>query len=241
MISDRQIRLLNAIITEYIKTAEPVGSVEVVKKYNLRYSPATARNEMAKLLDLGLLDMMHTSSGRVPTPMAYRLFLDQIMEEDELPVLQEVAMKQRLWPSRFEFEKLLRQAVVTLAENIHELTLATTSDGYITCAGMVNLLDHKEFWDIDVARTALNLLDRFELLEEIFNKSPQQEEDVKTIIGTELGIENLENCALVFTPYRAGKNNGHIAVFGPSRMRYDSVIPAVRYSKSLIEELGESW
>jgi transcriptional regulator of heat shock response len=238
MISDRQIRLLNAIITEYIKTAEPVGSVEVVKKYNLKYSPATARNEMAKLLELGLLEMLHTSSGRVPTPMAYRLFLDQIMEEEELPVLQEVAMKQRLWPSRFEFEKLLRQAVVTLSENIHELALATTSD--ITCAGMVNILDHKEFWDIDVARTGLNLLDRHELLEEIFTKSPYHE-DIKTIIGTEIGIENLESCALVFSPYKVGNRSGNIAVFGPSRMRYDTIIPAIRYTKNLIEELGESW
>lgn len=240
MISDRQIRLLNAIITEYIKTAEPVGSVEVVKKYNLKYSPATARNEMARLLELGFLDMLHTSSGRVPTPMAYRLFLDQIMEEEELPVLQEVAMKQRLWPHRFEFEKLLRRTVVALSENIKELSLATANDGYITSSGAVNILDHKEFWDIDVARTSLNLLDRFELLDEIFNRSPYTR-DVRTVIGTEIGIENMENCALIFSPYQAGKRSGHVAVFGPSRMRYDKIIPAVRYAKNLIQELGESW
>jgi transcriptional regulator of heat shock response len=240
MISDRQIKLLNAIITEYIKTAEPVGSVEVVKKYNLKYSPATARNEMAKLLDLGFLDMLHTSSGRIPTPMAYRLFLDQIMEEEELPVLQEVAMKQRLWPHRFEFEKLLRRSVVTLSENIQEAALATTSDGYITTAGLVNILDHKEFWDIDVARTGLNLIDRYELLEEIFHKAPYTR-DVRTVIGVEIGIENMENCALVFSPFQAGNKSGHVAVFGPSRMRYDTVIPAIRYTKNLIQELGESW
>jgi transcriptional regulator of heat shock response len=240
MISDRQIRLLNAIITEYVKTAEPVGSVEVVKKYNLKYSPATARNEMARLLELGFLDMLHTSSGRVPTPMAYRLFLDQIMEEEEMPVLQEVAMKQRLWPHRFEFEKLLYRTVTALSENAKELALATASDGYITTSGTVNILDHKEFWDIDVARTGLNLVDRFELLEEIFNRAPYTK-DVRTVIGTEIGIENMENCALIFSPYQAGNKSGHVAVFGPARMRYDKVIPAVRYAKNLIQELGESW
>ena len=240
MITERQLKLLNAIISEYVNSAEPVGSVEVVDKYNFKYSPATARNEMAKLLDLGFLEMLHTSSGRVPTAMAYRLFLDQIMEEEELPVLQEVAMKQRLWPSRFEFDRLLRQAIVSLSENIKEAAIATTNDGHITSSGVVNILDNKEFWDIDVARTALNLLDRSELLEEIFKKSPHGNE-VRSVIGTEIGIENLENCAFVYAKYTAGNRSGYVSVFGPSRMRYEAVIPAVRYTKNLIEELGESW
>jgi len=206
MISERQIKLLNAIISEYVNTAEPVGSVEVVKKYNFKYSPATARNEMARLFDLGFLEMVHTSSGRVPTAMAYRLFLDQIMQEEEMPVLQEVAMKQRLWPSRFEFDRLLRQAVVSLSENTKELAIGTANDGYVTSTGMVNILDHKE-----------------------------------TVIGAEIGIENLENCAFIFSSYQIGNKNGFVGIFGPARIKYESVIPAVRYTKNLIEELGESW
>lgn len=240
MISDRQIKLLSAIINEYINTAEPVGSVEVVSKYNLKYSPATARNEMARLLDLGFLEMLHTSSGRVPTPMAYRLFLDQIMEEEELPVLQEVSMKQRLWPHRFEFDKLLRNATIALSESTGELAISTSSDGTINVSGAVNVLDHKEFWDIDVARTALGILDRYELLTDIFNKAPFGS-DVRTVIGTEVGIQNLEHCAFAYIPYSVGNKSGHIAVFGPSRMKYENIIPAIKYIKGLVEELGESW
>lgn len=240
MLSERQLELLNAIIYEYSNTAEPVGSVEVVEKYNFKFSPATARNEMAELLELGFLDMLHTSSGRVPTAMAYRLFLDQLMEEEELPVLQEVAMKQRLWPNRFEFDRLLRQAIVSLSENVKEMAIGMTEDGYITNSGTVNILDHKEFWDIDVARTALNLLDRTELLEEIFNRAPFGG-DVKTVIGTEIGLENMENCAFVYAKYGVGNKGGYISVFGPARLQYETVIPAVRYTKNLIEELGESW
>lgn len=240
MITNRQIKLLNAIISEYIKTAEPVGSVDIVKKYNFKYSPATARNEMSRLLDMGFLEMLHTSSGRVPTPMAYRLFLEEIMEENELPVLQEVAMKQRLWPCRFDFNKLLKESVTTLAESAKELAVTTSNEGYVTYAGAVNILDHKEFWDIDVARTTLHLLDRYELLEEIFRKAPYGK-DVKTVIGTEIGIENMESCAVVFTPYTLGNKKGHVAIIGPSRMQYNSVIPSIRYTKNLIEELGESW
>ncbi|MFC1622255.1 hypothetical protein ACFL13_02675 [Patescibacteria group bacterium] len=240
MINDRQIELLGAIINEYIKTAEPVGSVDVVRKYKFKFSPATARNEMARLLDLGFLQMLHTSSGRVPTPMAYRYFLDQLLEESEIPVLQEVAMKQRLWPWRFEFYKLLKQAVIALTDSVKELSLATTKEGHVVTAGTVNILDHKEFWDIEVAKTGLHILDRYEILESIFRKGDFSD-DVTCIIGDEIGLANLEECALVFAPYEAGKRSGHVAIFGPSRMNYQNVVPAVRYTKNLLEELGESW
>ena len=240
MLSERQLQLLNAIINEYVETSEPVGSVEIVKKYNIHCSPATIRNEMAKLIELGFLDMLHTSSGRVPTKMAYRLFLDQIMKEEELPVLQEVAMKQRLWPNRYGFEKLLREAVVALADAAKNLAFATTDEGFIVHAGAVNVLDNKEFWEIDVAKSALMLLDHYELLEKIFQSSPIEAE-IKCVIEDELGLDKLNRCAVVFAPYSVGNRKGNVAVLGPSRMKYSAVIPAVRYTKRLVEELGESW
>jgi len=240
MINDRQIQLLNAIISEYVKTSEPVGSVEIVKKYKFGFSPATARNEMSRLLDLGFLQMLHTSSGRIPTPMAYRFLLDEILEEIEIPVLQEVAMKQRLWPSRFEFYKLLKQAVVTLSEHVKETTFATTESGHIVTAGTVNILDHKEFWDIEVAKTALHILDRYEILSDILDKG-QSEKGVCCLIGDEIELGNMSECAFVFSKYSVGNKSGYISVMGPSRMNYGSIIPAVRYTKDLLEELGESW
>jgi len=241
MLSDRQIQLLNAIIKEYIETSEPVGSQVLVKKYKLKYSPATVRNEMAKLLEEGFLDMLHTSSGRVPTSMAYRLFLNELMEEEELPVLQEVAMKQKLWPTRFEFEKMLRQAVLALAETTKELAIATTSDGHVIHAGAVNVLDNKEFWDIEVARATLHLLDRFELLEQIFNHAAESA-GIKCVIGDEIGQDKMDSCGIVFSEYNINPDRkGFVAILGPARMRYHQVLPAVRYAKRLIEELGGSW
>ncbi|KKT12059.1 MAG: Heat-inducible transcription repressor hrcA [candidate division WWE3 bacterium GW2011_GWB2_43_22] len=221
MLSDRQFQLIHAVIDEYIKNAEPVGSVEIVAKYNLRCSPATVRNEMAKLIELGFLEMMHTSSGRVPTKMAYRLYLDQMMEERELPVLQEVALKQRLWTNRFEFEKLLRESVLALSEMSRSLAFATTEDGFVSYAGAANILDHKEFWEV---------------LDNAANQG-----DIKTLIEEEIGIEKLNRCAMVFTEYSAGKRSGKIGVIGPSRISYPEIIPSVKYTKRLVEELGGSW
>lgn len=240
MITDRQIQLLKAVISEYLTTSEPVGSVDLAEKYRLNCSAATIRNEMARLIDQGFLQMLHTSAGRTPTEMAYRYYLDELLEEIELPVLQEVALKQRLWPVRFEFERMMRQAVVALSEITKEMALATTQDGHIVHAGAVNLLDQREFWDISVAKAALHLADRPELLEQIFQKAPYGGE-VRYVIGNELGYENLALCSMVFSPYISGKKNGFIAVLGPARMNYQSVIPAVRFTKKLVEELGESW
>jgi transcriptional regulator of heat shock response len=240
MLTDRQIQLLNTIIKEYIDSSEPVGSQVLVKKYNLKCSAATVRNEMAKLIDEGFLEMLHTSSGRVPTPMAYKLFLHEMMIEEELPVLQEVAMKQRLWPSRFEFEKLLRQAAIALSDLTKELALVTTADGHVVHAGAVNVLDYREFWDLDVARAALHLLDRYELLERIFN-SVTDEGEIKCVIGDEIGQEKLGECGIVFSKYATSGRTGCVAIIGPARMKYQQVIPAVRYTKNLIEELGGSW
>jgi len=240
MLSERQIQLLQAIINDYIENAEPVGSVEIVKKHNFRCSPATVRNEMAKLIDLGFLEMLHTSSGRIPTKLAYRLYLESLMEENELPVLQEVAMKQRLWSSRFEIEKLLRETVLSLAENTKMLSIATTTDGFVTHAGAVNVLDNKEFWDIDVAKSALLLLDNYELLEKVFKSAPFGE-DVRCVIEEEIGMDKLNKCSVAFSPFNVGKVNGNIAVLGPSRMNYSKIIPTLRYAKNLLEELGGSW
>lgn len=240
MLTERQIKLLEAIISSYIEKAEPIGSVEVVNNYDLHCSAATIRNEMARLLEMGFLDMPHTSSGRVPTKMAYRFYLDQMIEEEELPVLQEVALKQRLWPKRFEFEKMLREAMISLSEITQALAIATTDDGYMVHAGSVNVLDNKEFWEIEVAKAALTLLDNYEIVEKVLSQAPKGS-DVRCMIEEEIGIDNLSRCTLIFSPYASGNKSGHVLVLGPSRMNYPSVIPAVRYTKNIIEELGEAW
>lgn len=240
MLTDRQIQLLEAIIGEYLSTTEPVGSSIIVKKYTLKCSAATVRNEMAKLLEDGYLDMKHTSSGRIPTSRAYKFFLQEVMKESEIPVLQEVAVKQRLWPHRFEFEKMFRQAVISLAEMSNLLAFGTF-DEHVIHAGSVNLLDNPEFWDINVAKSTLHLVDRYELLRRIFDKGSRSSSSVAVLIGDDLDNENLNEVAVVFTPYSVKNKNGYIGIIGPARMNYSNAIPSIKYTKKLIEDLGETW
>ncbi|MCE1247244.1 MAG: heat-inducible transcriptional repressor HrcA [Firmicutes bacterium] len=81
LFTPRQHQILLTIIQEFINTAEPVGSTTLVKRYGFALSPATLRNEMARLEDLGFLFQPHTSSGRIPTDRAYRYYVDFIMQK----------------------------------------------------------------------------------------------------------------------------------------------------------------
>ena len=240
MLTERQVELLQAIIDDYINTAEPVGSVEIVKSHNLRCSPATVRNEMAKLIDMGFLEMLHTSSGRVPTKMAYKLYIQDLMQEEELPVLQEVALKQRLWSNRFEVEKLLRETTLALADATDCLSIATTDNGFVTYSGASNVLEHKEYWDIDIAKSTLRILDDYETLNRIF-QSVMPGQETYTLIGDEIPVENLDKSTIIFTPFRIGEKTGNLAILGPSRLNYSKTIPVVKYTRKLLEELGGSW
>ena len=186
--------------------------------------------------------MVHTSSGRVPTPRAYRFFLSELLEEEELPVLQEVAIKQQIWSARYEMHKLLRELVTTISDTIQDLTIATTDDGFVVHAGASKLLDEPEFWNIDTTKSALELVDNFEILNTLLKQAyanNAKKEDVYCLIGGELPKEELRNCALATTRYQTNKGNGFIAVLGPARMRYEKVLPTLKYAKELVEELAQ--
>lgn len=240
-LTDRQTKLLEAIINEYLESSEAVGSQTIVERYHIPCSAATIRNEMADLMERGFLLMAHTSSGRKPTPLAYKYYIQELLEEQEIPVLQEVAIKQRLWPVRFEMEKLLKQASLALSDTTHELAFATTSDGFSLYTGVANILDYAEFWDIDIAKGALGLLDRFELMNEFLTKASYGEKEVSILMGDELEFEGLEESAFVFSKYDTRGKTGFVGVLGPSRMKYGNVIPTVRHVKSLVEELTSGW
>lgn len=81
---ERKQKILQAIILDYIATAEPVGSRTISRKYNLGVSPATVRNEMADLEELGLIEQPHTSAGRIPSQSGYRYYVDCLMEKEPL-------------------------------------------------------------------------------------------------------------------------------------------------------------
>ena len=240
-ISDRQKELLRAVIEEYINTADPVGSESIVKKYKLGVSPATIRNEMAALIESGHLKQPHTSAGRIPTPMGLKIYINEMMKEQEVPIKDEVQIKENLWDYRFQFPRLLKNATKELADKTGTLALAVSEEGDIYYSGASSILDMPEFYDIDLTTAVLTLLDRYELLNDIFSKAVG-DEPVHVLLGDEIGFDYMEYAGFVFSPFGSGKRNaGVVGIVGPTRMRYERVIPTVRYFGDLLTELSGTW
>jgi len=241
VLTERQKQLLKAIIEEYIATAEPVGSEAIVEKYSLGVSPATVRNEMVTLTRDGFLKQPHTSAGRSPTPIGFKIYIKELMKEQDVPVKDEVEIKEHLWDHRFHLHRLLRQATRELAEKSGSLAIAMTEEGDLYQSGAYSILDMPEFYDIDLTKTILMMADRTEMLSQVLDRAVINE-PVTVLLGDDLGNEYLEYCGFVFAPFGSGKKNaGVIGILGPNRMSYPKVVPTVRYFGDLLTELVNNW
>lgn len=125
-LTERQLQILQAIISDYVENAEPVGSRSIAKKYNLGVSPATIRNEMADLEEMGYLTHPHTSAGRVPSDKAYRLYVNTLMKKKNLSARDKKLINDRLSASRDEFDATIRHAAQLLSEITHLASFAMT-------------------------------------------------------------------------------------------------------------------
>ncbi len=113
-LTSRQQAILKAIVEDYILTAEPVGSRVLAKKFDFGLSPATLRNEMADLEDEGLLRQPHTSAGRIPSDLGYRVFVDVLMERGgDLPPAEQRVLERFTFDARDLFDILQQTAKVT--------------------------------------------------------------------------------------------------------------------------------
>ncbi len=196
---------------------------------------------MVHLTEQGLLKQPHTSAGRVPTSMGYKIYISDLMKEKELPISAEVSMKEHLWQQRYKEQKLLREAVRSLAHRCQMLALAIDADGEMYYAGAANILDFPEFEDIDVTRFVLSLFDEYPKLQQIIGKAVGTD-PLHILFGDELGYEHLIPTGFVFYRYENREGgNGIIGVIGPARMNFPVVIPYVRYTSNLIGQALKSW
>ena len=124
MLDDRKKKVLQAIVEEYINTAEPVSSGALTESHGLNYSSATIRNEMAELEKAGYLDKPHTSAGRVPSVQGYRLYVDELLKEDNISLEEIKYISQKLETKVNEMEELTQIASTTISEITHYTTVS---------------------------------------------------------------------------------------------------------------------
>lgn len=124
MLDQRKKKVLQAIVEEYVNTAEPVSSSLLTKKEELNYSSATIRNEMADLEKAGYLEKTHTSSGRVPSEKGYRYYVDELLKDDNISLDEIKYISEKLETKVNEIEDLTKIATTTISEITHYTTLA---------------------------------------------------------------------------------------------------------------------
>ena len=123
-LDERKKRILQAIVEEYINTAEPVSSESIKKKYGLDLSSATIRNEMANLEKVGYIEKQHTSSGRVPSAKGYRLYVDELLNDHNISLAEIKYIQSKLTAKVNEIEDLTKIATSTISEVTHYTTVA---------------------------------------------------------------------------------------------------------------------
>jgi heat-inducible transcriptional repressor len=123
-LSDREIRVLEAVIQVYIQTAEPAGSQTVAQRFPMGVSSATIRSAMSELEDKGYLYHPHTSAGRIPTDRAYRWYVDNLTRLAPPSSEDQRLLDAELGPSRSALEEILRRAAQVLGVLTHELGIA---------------------------------------------------------------------------------------------------------------------
>ncbi len=124
MLNDRKKQILQAVIEEYINTAEPVSSGTLVEKYGLDFSSATIRNEMADLEKEGYLEKPHTSAGRIPSVKGYRFYVDELLNDENISLDEIQYIKTQLETKVNEMEDLTKITTNTISDITHYATVA---------------------------------------------------------------------------------------------------------------------
>jgi heat-inducible transcriptional repressor len=231
--TDRQKQILSAIIEQYAEVASPVGSKLLAKIFNV--SSATIRAEMSELERAGFIAQPHTSAGRIPTDKGYRLYVNDIANNDQVAVPErraEKALSMRVHGAGRP-EQTIKNAVDTLVQLTHNLGMATIG-GQLYMSGLSNLFGQPEFIQAGQVRQVAVLLDNLEpWLREAAPNQP-----LSVYIGRENPIGRAAGCTLIISRFRSPfSDRSYIGTLGPTRQSYKEVMTLVRRAGQELEEV----
>ena len=208
MLTERQEKILNTVVEEYINSAEPVSSQALQKKHKFDLSPAMLRIEMQKLTKAGFLVQPHTSAGRVPTDKGYRFFVDNLPEEES-------AGFEDIFPIEniFKLTKFISETTSDL------VFLRSLRENIFWKEGWEEILKEPEFENKDFVSNFTDFLEDFE--EGVDNLELDSETclpagKVKIYIGKENPFSKIQDFSII--------SSGIFSILGPKRMDYNKNI-----------------
>ena len=230
--TERQQKILNAIVEQYAEVASPVGSSLLAKVFNV--SSATIRAEMAELERLGYIHQPHTSAGRVPTDKGYRVYVNSLAgaQTDAIERRAEKALASRVQHAGAP-ERMIRNAVDTLVELTHNLGLATIGN-QLYISGLSNLFGQPEFINGVHVQQVARLLDNLEP----WLREAAPNEPLSVYIGQENPIGRSAGCTLIISRFRSPfSDRSYIGTLGPTRQSYRDVMALVSRAGQELEEV----
>ena len=225
-LNERQQKILELIIGEYVNKPKPISSKILAKKLGL--SSATLRNEMKELEKGKYLVQPHTSAGRIPTEKAYRLFISSIKEK-------EVKLPNKI--TRNTSEDISRDITQTLAEMSGSLAFSAIKEmNSFYQSGFSNLMKFPEFEDKDYFSEMAQTMERFEKhFNELFEKI--QDNETKVFIGKDNPLGKTKRISIIISKCKMPNDKyGVIGLLGPTRMKYDYNISLINKFKEIIED-----
>ncbi len=232
--NSRQQQILSAVVELYTQTAVPVGSQALLERFQFPVSSATLRNDMVALEEAGFLYQPHTSAGRIPTDAGYRLYVEEMMGDEDLSREDQRRLQKELLMMKTKQVRMGRSTAKLLSALSGNFVISGLMDKEeFYDFGMKELMEKPEFREIDELCRLAEALDTLdEKLDSLLKKLKNDETQI--FIGEENPIQGIANCSMVVAPYESGAGKGILAIIGPKRMDYAKNKSLIEYMKKML-------
>lgn len=231
-LSQRQAKILAAIVKLNCEIGVPVASRDLVEKYDFGLSSATIRNEMAALEKMGYIRQPHTSAGRVPTDEGFRYFVNQLMDRVKLTMREQESLRSEIIKLQAVNAEIGRRLAKVLASHTAQASFAVFPEE-ISTVGLANILDNQNL----PAEDAKEIAEFFDNIDEYAAEmlTEYSEQQPKTFIGKEFKLAKHSDYSLIVSGLQlpSGKR-GVIGLIGPKAMEYQKNISLMEYITKLI-------
>lgn len=231
-LTQRQARILAAIVKENCETCKAVGSKELAEKYNFGLSAPSIRNEMQALEKLDYIKQPYTSAGRVPTDKGYRYFVNQLMDKVKLTLQEQDNLRRELQKFQAAHMELGRQLAKLLSEQTQQASFAIFPEE-VSTVGLSNLLGNPGLPPADAKEIAqfFDSIDEHaeEMIHEYTGKGPEAK------IGKEIKLSKNSDYSMIVSGLKlpSGKK-GVIGLIGPKSMKYEKNLSLMEYISKLL-------